>query len=382
MHADFEESYKHQLRSARMPTREGFLYEPRAYWSYGRYDTANPGSGRPPGVVVLPKDHFYNGESYPVTLLYALIAPLNYVFDAYQDAAISGVADYRNCGAAALNDAQLMFSMRQRQHYARIPGLLRTLSARPTWDPEYLTPDGAVPAVDRSSPFNTYAWDFDAAMVMPNRANLQFELGRYTAPGFLASSAPMVYAYVATTEIGALAMKGAMRVSPRFAVASTVGEGAYPGDGFGIPAGQPGQLWPPNQGLRARTFSAQNQSSDGSAPLTGIRVMIDQQEYDTQVAATAPAGTTASVVGPMGFRIPTRARTRQGGSGAWWWREGAPLALVSPSRTPAVVHELDCPLTLGPGDNLEVELTLPVTGEVNRITQVAVSFCGYAAIEG
>jgi hypothetical protein len=51
------------------------------------------------------------------------------------------------------------------------------------------------------------------------------------------------------------------------------------------------------------------------------------------------------------------------------------------------VFDIRRPITLGPGDSLEVELTFPLppppVGEVTpfSINQLAVSFCGYAAIE-
>jgi hypothetical protein len=77
---------------------------------------------------------------------------------------------------------------------------------------------------------------------------------------------------------------------------------------------------------------------------------------------------------------------RNGGTGAYWWREGAPLALVCPTITPAQVYDLPEPITLGPGERLDVEVSSPgptPMGEesIDSIYQIGVGLCGYASIE-
>lgn len=376
-------------RRPRMPMREGLLYEPRAFWGVGYYDTRQVG-GRPVGVVRLPRDFFLNGEKFPVTLIYACVAPVGYTFDLYNNTGAASVANTRNDGAAAVLDAQIVLSSPQRQHYMRVPGLLQAFPPEPRWENGQEQTSAVVPAVQRSSPFNTYAWDFDAPMVLANRANLDFELSRYTLPGFMPGT-NNVYAYVGFHEIGSTLFQGISRIDNFLVQAQQVVAGdqtLYGADGFGFSAGGQGVgSWNPTQKFSAREFTAQSQSSEGSVPIVGFEVMLQQQEYDNLVIATAPALTVApTTIASLGTRIGTRARMRQGGTGAFWWREGAPLALVSPHRTVAQVHELHKPITLDPGDSLEVELTMPlamVDGETtrDRITQVGVSLCGYAAIE-
>lgn len=373
----------------RMPMREGILYEPRAFWGVGYLDTEDGDTGVPSGVLRLPREFFLNGEKYPVTLLYACVSPVNYTFDIYNNSGAGSSANTRNCGVAAMLDSQVVVSSPQRQHYLRIPGPTQALPPHPRWENE--PAQAAVPpAVQRSSPFNTYAWDFDAPMVLANRANLDFDLSRYTLPGFMPGT-NNVFAWVGFHEIGATFYQGMARLDNFLVQAQQVVAGSqtlYGADGFGFSAlGQGVGAWSSTQRFNAKEFTAQSQSSEGSVPIVGFQVMIQQQAYDSLVIANVPALTAApTTIASLGTRIGTRARMRQGGTGAYWWREGAPLALVSPHRTVAQVHELHKPITLGPGDSLEVELTMPLgmpVGETTRerVTQVGVSFCGYAAIE-
>ncbi len=92
-------------------------------------------------------------------------------------------------------------------------------------------------------------------------------------------------------------------------------------------------------------------------------------------------------ISPLALKTPVRARMHNGGTGNWWWRPWAPLALVCPTITPAQVYDLPEPITLRPGDDLEIELQTPAPitiGLANVRPQytVGVSLCGYAAIEG
>jgi hypothetical protein len=91
------------------------------------------------------------------------------------------------------------------------------------------------------------------------------------------------------------------------------------------------------------------------------------------------------------LKTGVRARTTNGGSNAWWWRndhEGwAPVALVTPDITPANVYRLPKPITLEQGDGFELELEVPgpIVIEDTLIEPtytVGVSFTGYATISG
>jgi hypothetical protein len=87
-----------------------------------------------------------------------------------------------------------------------------------------------------------------------------------------------------------------------------------------------------------------------------------------------------------------RARTTNGGTNQWWWRPGAPLALVCPTITPAQVYEFEQPIVLGPGEQLEVELWAPLapslvllgSGGAQTVQPnytIGLSMTGYTTIE-
>jgi len=144
-------------------------------------------------------------------------------------------------------------------------------------------------------------------------------------------------------------------------------------------------LWPPQHTINPRTWKAQSPAAQGSAEFTGMSVMIDQIDYDDSNIAAA---TTPSPFAMLATRIGCRMRLTDGGTKAWFWRPGAPLVLVFPDITPALVCKLDKPITLGPGEQLEVELTTPaVTLNPSNVAmpttyQFGIALNGYAAIEG
>jgi hypothetical protein len=126
-------------------------------------------------------------------------------------------------------------------------------------------------------------------------------------------------------------------------------------------------------------------------------VAINQIDYDDFAAADADGlGFDTNLgmkFGPVSQRIGCRARMGAGVNTDWWWRPGAPLALVLDTITPALVYKLPEPITLSPGDTLSVEADVPgtnyfdselasITGETDSRVQLGVSFNGYTAIEG
>jgi|688.fasta_scaffold202489_1 hypothetical protein len=368
------------------------LYEPRAFWSLARVDTSQE-QPRPPFTVRLPANDFLNGEKYPVTLTKALVAPINYTFSRYSDANPLTAANFRNCGAAAVEQARVVISAPQRQYYLRNPGHPQVTTPRPSDTPNnpgvaFGTPDYA------SSLWGLTRWQFDKPMIIPKLGDLEFDLSSYSVPpGVLVP--PFAAATVHFEEAGGNLFGGNARQSGflPLAIYNTVTGGTppFPVDGFGAfgPAYAQLATWPSDQRFTAKRYAAENPSSDGSIPVTGFNVMIDQQIHDDRIAGQIPSN-PGSVVSPLSLRVAARARMRNGGTGSWWWRQGAPLALVCPTITPAQVYDLPEPITLGPGDRLDLEVSTPgptvitVEGEpviVNSVYQLGVSLCGYASIE-
>jgi hypothetical protein len=367
------------------------LYEPRAFWSLARVDTSQP-QPRPPFTVRLPANDFLNGEKYPITLTKALIAPINYTFSRFSNGDPLSAANFRNCGVAAVENPRVVISAPQRQYYLRNPGHSQVTTPRPSDTPNnpgsaFGTPDYA------SSLWGLTRWKFDKPMVIPRLGDLEFDLSSYTVPPGVAAP-PIAAAQIHFEEHGGNLFGGNARQSERFLLNmyNNVAGGTppFPPDGFG-PAGPAyTQLatWPATQRFSAKRYAAENPSSDGSIPVTAFSVMIDQQAHDDTIEGSLLAPLPGSVLSPLSLRVAARARMRNGGTGSWWWRQGAPLALVCPSVTPAQVYDLPEPITLGPGDRLDLEVTAPgpvtIAGEeqpINSVYQIGVSLCGYASIE-
>lgn len=382
-----------------MPLRptKNFLYEPRAFWSVARLDSGNFPATRPPNVLRLPRADFLNGEKYPVTLRQLCFAPINYIFDRYSDGNPLSTANFRDDGVAAMERAQFVISAPQRQYYLKRAGVSQFATPRPSYTPAAAGQNGLPDYV--SSLWGMTRWQFDHAMLIPKLGDLEFDLSTWNADGSFPpeTGVQLQLAYIHFEETKAGLFNGQGRNSGVIELRPYSSPNAnlaplYPPDGFGnfnAGAGDPtlNGIWLPSQRFTAKRYGAENATSDGSIPVTAFAVMIDQINGDQQVAEQhVPAFNAGSTVTPLACRVGTRARMRNGGTGSYWWRPGAPLALVSPTITPAQVYDLPEPITLGPGDSLEIEMTVPlpaiVVGQpIGSIYQVGVSLCGYAAIE-
>lgn len=98
--------------------------------------------------------------------------------------------------------------------------------------------------------------------------------------------------------------------------------------------------------------------------------LFDSPEYDSGLGSNPT---------PLGARVGTKARLGGAGPRTGFWREGAPMSLVSPSRTTAMVHQLEVPIVLAPGDQVEVEVSAPhrpADDEGLPSTNVGVSLAG------
>lgn len=375
----------------------GILYEPRAFWSVQQVDTAD----NPHGRVVLPRNDFLNGESFPITLTHLTFAAINYTFREFENGAPVDAATYHNDMAGALR-SDILIGAPQRQSYARELLRIPSWAARPRWEPQIrgtITPWA-------SSLWNQVRWDFDHTMVIPEQGSLEIQLSGISMPNGVNDpplGPPSRFSIGVSegpppgkTAPGRLLMPGNMRVAERLPLqplSAMVNPKPFGPDGFGFAAfvQASNQFFPPGSQLSAREYDRQNATQGGSTPVTGFGVHIDQINYDDETIntelITAVGAAAGQPITPLALRTAVRARMHNGGTGHWWWRPWAPLALVCPTITPAQVYKLPIPITLTPGDNLEVELRTPgvVTIGGNDITpqyQIGIGLCGYAAIEG
>lgn len=402
----------------------GIIYEPRAVWSIEQVNNSDTPNGR----ITFPRNDFQNPGKYPIILTKLLLAPVNYTYIRTVPGAPVDSLTYHVDGASALEVSEILINAPQRQNYSRRTIPLTSWPAEPRWLPTMrgVDLDGQGPQQYPSSIWGVTRWDFDHTMIIPKLGTLEIGLSPFNVAtqGADPDDLREVDFAIAVSEgpppgsdapgrVGnwpgnaRLHQRSALRYGDGFSPLRTSGAGGLGTTGKGGPtAGQQAQItdpfgalaygpgpltttqqWPPDQAFTAREYDAQNASEMGSTPVTGFGVHIDQIDYDDEtINATGPS-VPNSPISPLAFRVAARARMRNGGSGEWWWRQGAPLALVQPSITPALVYQLPQPITLAPGDTLDVELQVqrPVVIAGNNIVQaynVGLSFCGYAAIEG
>lgn len=367
------------------------IYEPRAYWDVTSVPVASTDTAAQ--TVVLDPGHFYNGERYPVTIDRVCVSMINYARKTFSDpAGVTGPTAGYNALSNILAGLKIVVSARQRQSYSRYPIDLSAFVNTPS---SPLSPYFGSSDQQFSSFYGTVYRSFEPHLWMPKNGTIQFDLTPFD--GYLPVSATNdhVRATIAFHERGSI-FNGSMRVFSYIlrdaASASAQPFGAVLSPNALVPSQGPttDSLWPPQHTINPREWKAQSPAAQGSAEFTGISVLIDQIDYDNRNLALAPP----PAISPMAMlaqRVGCRMRLSDGGTKAWFWRPGAPLALVFPDLTPALVCKLDKPITLGPGEQLEVEVTVPAvtTGTTNAgalalatTYEFGLALNGYAAIEG
>jgi hypothetical protein len=370
------------------------LFEPRVFWSVKRVDV--DAENADPQVVVLDRQHFFNGERYPITITEVVVSPINYARKFYADPTqAAGPAEGLDANTNILG-VKVVLSARQRQSYSRRAVSLVAYGDVPTAPqaPAVIEVSGpfGIPSSFTGQVYRT----FDKPLIIPRDCLIQFDLTPFD--GYM--PAPVqpnrVKFLVAFWERYGIFGANARQHPERPGVlADALNSGAQP---FGpvitpnalAPSTQPApsnQLWPPSSSFPGRQFRRQSYSAEGSVEFYGMGVMIDQIDYD-RLNTTIIGGVANTPMAMLAQRVGCRARLPDSGTRAWWWRQGAPLALVFPTLTPALVYKLDRPITMTRGERIEVELTIPPVSQdpqgVNLPTsyEVGVALSGYAAIQG
>ena len=344
----------------------GLLYEPRSLWSIANVRVEEAAVG--PTRVRLPKRHFFNGERYPLILKRVALCAVNYHL---MDDTIR-----------FFQEAELGISVPQRYHLNTkrfVP--VGALTARPTWQPS--TP---------FAPFASNLWgqsmlDFDNPLYIAKNAFMEWSLSAITPVPGATDVLDGIPAKMLYQEVGGL-WPGSVRshevtlpfisddVLPGFQF-DPLEKWPYPPFGAAAVSAGTNVFWDPDGFFSGNRFLQQEHTRDGSTQLTDMRAAIDQRAYDNLATF---AGVQPS---PLHFRIGTRVRMGNGGTKAWWWRPGAPLALVFDRITPALVYDLKESVTLGPGEQLDVEMLLPpIAGQDPAAYHIGISFNGFAVIEG
>jgi hypothetical protein len=377
---------------------DGVIYEPRSLWSIAYVQSAPTAPTR----FRLDKRHFYNGERWPIQINRIALAAINYVF-----ATIPG-DDQIAESASVINRIRFMISVGQR-YYFNSKNFISAgaLAPRPTWMPQpMLLPGDAT--ILRSSLWGQCNLTFDKPLEIPRTGTIEWGLSMHT-PWFddedddVESEA--LAAWLLYQESGGNLWPGSARARQvalhpyTGPTVPSIESWPYPPDQFGTGAppagiGRP-NWWAPEGNFPAAgrggqiaglgaSFAEQESTRSGSTVITEMRTYIDQLNYDAEVDDDFIDDVPTS---PLSLRTGCRVRSANAGSKTWWWRPGAPLALVFDTITPACVYKLPEPITLRPGEQLDVEMEFPPSITIGEVTQeteyhMGISFNGFAAIEG
>lgn len=368
----------------------GFIYEPRSFWSIETAELTTLEQ-----LVRFNREHFMNGQDYPVTIDRVAISGIAYGFRR-----TPGLGAIWQSTGAVNSTVRLAVTPPFRQHYSRQPIMLNSMAPIPTGQPRAKTVGPVVP----SSLWGVSVLNFNHDFMLPRLGTIHWDLSG--APQYLAGIqlANRINATMLFQEQGGLFAGNARSFEiPTIGVASGLRQvvlaGTFPAIGdreqtqerwpfmpdayTPVAEGNTPRFWDSAGAFNAQEFDQQEMTRAGSTRLTGMRVHLNQRFMDDQLGALTPGVPIEQV----SMRVGTRIRTVNAGTQRWWWRPGAPLGLVLDTITPAMVYKLPYPITLTPGDTLDVELLIPpVSGPLpearnNRLFNVGISFNGWAAIE-
>lgn len=356
--------------------------------------------------VVVPPDDFRNTGPYPITLTHMIVSGVGYAFRQIDTPAAPipvPAAGFVQNSLCAMNLVEVLISAPYSQYFYRKDMPLVPWNQVPQGDAGmmYTTTPYA------SSLHGVTRWSFDKLLRLPRKATIQFDVSAYNIPGIQGLADDLnVYLATAFEEQHTGMFNGNNRLSPRVRLpVADPGGGAQgdpwyprggppvPIDGWSAAAGEVTTTFPREGQFRGDVWNRQETDrGQKDSHYAGFTVMLDQIEYDEAIHALG--GNFANQpVAPLSQKVATRARITNGGSGQWWWRPGAPLSLVCPTINNAgLVHQLEQPIVLGPGERLEVELQAPI-GQLFSVTtssvnvqirpyfNIGLSFTGYATIQ-
>lgn len=373
-----------------------FYYEPRALWSTGRVGpavqtrTQFQGTGYQP----LPKEHYRNGSRWPIRITHAIVSPVGYLFRSVT----AGPVGQYDSAMAGIGRMKLRIAFPKSSWIERLDADVMDFATEPAAEPSFA---GDAALEYSSGLFGLSRWTFEPSYIVPRKVTLDLILS--TIQGYTPSGAGVGTAAAIFHERGGR-MLGHARSRPEAALAYgpsyVAGDPAWPdtnvpvvgdvyADAFGL-GGQQGQTFPGNQKWPSNLYLHQLGSRGlPYTEVTGFAVAIDQIDIDDDVHAAMGGfgGATNGLLAPVSQRIITKAQTRDGGTQERWWRDGAPLSLVTPTLNNAgFVHRFGDAFILGPGEGLEVGLQSPITRQIGEtalsaVYNVGVSFLGYACVE-
>lgn len=289
--------------------------------------------------------------------------------------------------------------------------------------PKATNPGSTGTFADFSDGFNTVRWDLELPMRVPNRGMVQFDISG-TPPLLFAEAAdpddiitPVGLRGTAQFyEVADAAQSTPGNTRPNVRDMLTMSERdarAFTSDAavtavinlsndaltLANPYGGVPSTWDNGYGMPGKTFLKAQAAGNRASMLDAMQFSFLKTIADGSMAFMP---TDAQALTPDIFtarqNITTslycRAKVQQGGSNTWFWREGAPLALVMPTLTPNPVYRFPAPIELQPGEGFDVFGSIPTDGLYSPIEYSVggddltyashafyVSFCGYAALK-
>lgn len=381
--------------------RKDVFYEPRALWEVVTVDVdAQQNTFMPLSRQELTQPFWRNGSRHTVVITHLLYSGINYLLQENDDSVVIGAVSTYNNALSVINRTEVFLSAPGRVHFSGEDIIITDQPAEPTAEPTMRYT--ATPYA--SGLFGINRWDFDFPMWIPRKGRVKMDLSTWLHPNVGLGTAlatdirMMMGVYEEPLEGYAERIPGTARFNDRAlmlpaftTVAWPQGPAPFAADAFGgVAVGAPqgtANFW--NHQFDSRDFDSQEADRGATHKrLSGFAVAIDQISYDERIQTSATTGIAGQPLTPISQRVACRMRTDNGGSKEWWWRPGAPLALVCPSIGPALVHKLEDPIVLGQGDGLDLELQIPLGSAIpsdvdgTPTYQIGVSALGYAMIEG
>ncbi|MBK8246016.1 MAG: hypothetical protein IPK85_01225 [Gemmatimonadetes bacterium] len=396
--------------------RDEALYEPRALWQVVDVPFTNQLGVEGPEVV-LEGTEWQNGSRYDFVLTHLILSPINSCVtnDAYE--VLQNVTVSVAHSASPIDVQRFSPALGQCLPIAPSPtfgdlsmGQFMPYDSSPRQVPPTVNPRTRAVLFAQPRIFDVARWQFDMPYRLVRRGVVQFGLSSLGAPNLGvnddAEKLNITMGFDEAWSSGS-AFRQQMRTS-RGRLLAVNGAGTPWGSplqaGPSLDANTNGVAWPPESQFNPRDWQRQETlrgGGDGSGWLQGFTVHLPNNNgvrgLDNLPAADGyPPDSGVS----LATRLAVRAKTTNGGTNRSWWRDGAPLVLVSPTIGAGACMKLQTPIRLGSREQLRItlrsegknNLLAAVTGGIdpNPIEQdrespgnhkVGVSLTGYAIVK-
>lgn len=368
--------------------RDEALYEPRALWQVVDVPFTNQ-LGVPGEEIILDGTEWMNGSRYDFVLTHMLMCPINYcvTHDAYEVLQNVSVSLSHSASPISLQRYSPAFgqtlpiapsptfwdrSLGQQAPYDFSP---RQIPA-PTVNPRTRRVMAAQPRI-----FDVARWQFDQPYRLVRRGVVKFGLSSLPAIGQDINDEGQMRVTMGFDEAWATgsAFRQQMRVK-QGTIRTGFGTLSPPRattdfSGFPLQAGPWTEAtwdnagsYPPESQFGPKDWQRQEAGrggGDGSGWLQGFTVHLPN--YRNQGELPVGLGLVNNIDGvpysplpdsgvSLATRIGVRAETVNGGTNRAWWRDGAPLALVTPTLGASACMKLQTPIRLGSKEQLRVVL--------------------------